>query len=151
MIQFFFPDDKMYCVFTEKNLNFFRTVPLEPFVHQVGGHFPMACLASDIVCKPLNEREHKFYKSMSRSLVPFVPRYEGTMKVEIHEDDHGYIKFNSHPPRKFSSKRNLNHHQLLQLHLQGNIEVSSIKRIIFYVQDLNDAFLQLRANTKVFL
>ena len=82
----------------------------------------MACLASDIVCKPLNEREHKFYKSMSRSLVPFVPRYEGTMKVEIHEDDHGYIKFNSHPPRKFSSKRNLNHHQLLQLHLQGKLK-----------------------------
>ena len=110
----------------------------------------MACLASDIVCKPLNEREHKFYKSMSRSLVPFVPRYEGTMKVEVHEDA-GYITLNGHPPRKFSSKRNLNHHQLLQLHLQGNIEVSSIKRIIFYVQDLNDAFLQLRANTKVFL
>ena len=80
----------------------------------------MACLASDIVCKPLNEREHKFYKSMSRSLVPFVPRYEGTMKVEVHEDA-GYITFNGHPPRKFSSKRNLNHHQLLQLHLQGKL------------------------------
>ena len=76
--------DRNICIFRQC-----RSVPLEPFVHQVGGHFPMACLATDIVCKPLNEREHKFYKSMAKSLLPFVPRYEGTMKVEVHEDNDG--------------------------------------------------------------
>ena len=52
-------------------------VPLEPFVHQVGGHFPMACLAKQTVCKPLNEREHLFYKTLPKILTPYVPRYEG--------------------------------------------------------------------------
>lgn len=93
-----------------------RRVPLEPFVHQVGGHFPMACLAQATLCKPLNEREYKFYKSMTRSLVPFVPRFEGTMRVEVSEDDHGYITLTGHPPPNFrGSKSSSIHQQMLQL------------------------------------
>ena len=49
----------------------------------------MVCLAKETICKPLNEREHKFYKTMGKTLIPFVPRYEGTMRVEVHEDDLG--------------------------------------------------------------
>ena len=49
----------------------------------------MVCLAKETLCKPLNEREHKFYKTMGKTLIPFVPRYEGTMRVEVHEDDLG--------------------------------------------------------------
>ena len=73
-------------------------VPLEPFVHQVGGHFPMVCLDTDTVCKPLKDREHKFYKSMPSVLKPFVPSYEGTMKVETTEDEDGYITLRGLPP-----------------------------------------------------
>ena len=84
---------KNVVVLNTQNLFFFlffrRRVPLEPFVHQVGGHFPMVCLAKETLCKPLNEREHKFYKTMGKTLIPFVPRYEGTMRVEVHEDDLG--------------------------------------------------------------
>ena len=32
---------------------------LEPFAHQVGGHFPMVCLDHLTLCKPLSEREHQ--------------------------------------------------------------------------------------------
>ena len=93
-----------------------RKVPLEPFVHQVGGHFPMVCLAKETLCKPLNEREHKFYKTMAKSLIPFVPRFEGTMRVEVHEDDQGYITLTGHPPPNFkTSRKYCIHHQMLQL------------------------------------
>ena len=37
----------------------------------------MACLAKQTVCKPLNEREHLFYKTLPKILTPYVPRYEG--------------------------------------------------------------------------
>ena len=80
---------KNVVILNTQNLFFRRRVPLEPFVHQVGGHFPMVCLAKETICKPLNEREHKFYKTMGKTLIPFVPRYEGTMRVEVHEDDLG--------------------------------------------------------------
>ncbi len=43
-------------------------VALEPFLHQVGGHFPMVTLDDDTVCKPLNEREYKFYKTLPNLL-----------------------------------------------------------------------------------
>ena len=38
-------------------------VSLEPFVHQVGGHFPIICLDGTTVCKPLNDREHRFWSN----------------------------------------------------------------------------------------
>ncbi len=43
-------------------------VALEPFLHQVGGHFPMVTLDEDTVCKPLNDREHKFYRTLPAAL-----------------------------------------------------------------------------------
>ena len=113
---------------------------MEPFVHQVGGHFPMACLAKQTVCKPLNEREHLFYKTLPKILTPYVPRYEGnykakyigfesclivfclgTMRVEVREDDHGYITLIGQPPPNFGTNRRTSiHHQILQLHHQGD-------------------------------
>ena len=108
---------------------FFRRVPLEPFVHQVGGHFPMVCLAKETLCKPMNEREHKFYKSMAKSLIPFVPRYEGTMRVQVHGDDHGYITLTGHPPPNFKTSRKYSiHHQMLQLYRQCDPSARSKSR-----------------------
>ena len=63
----------------------------------------MVCLAKETLCKPLNEREHKFYKTMGKTLIPFVPRYEGTMRVEVHEDDLGIFH---HMLSRILQKRN---------------------------------------------
>ena len=63
----------------------------------------MVCLAKETICKPLNEREHKFYKTMGKTLIPFVPRYEGTMRVEVHEDDLG-IPTSSHVFTNFAKE-----------------------------------------------
>jgi len=60
-----------------------NNVSLEPFVHQVGGHIPMVCLDADTVCKPLIEREHRFYRSLPESLKRFAPRFEGLMHIEM--------------------------------------------------------------------
>ena len=80
-------------------------IPLEPFVHQVGGHFPMVCLDEDVVCKPLNEREHRFYRTLAPELRPYAPGYEGTMKVEASEDSEGYITLKGRPPLAYLKDR----------------------------------------------
>jgi len=80
-------------------------VALEPFLHQVGGHFPMVTLDVDTVCKPLNEREHKFYRSLPRALRPFAPNFGGTMQVEASEDDRGYIVLRGQPPPQYVKAR----------------------------------------------
>jgi len=77
-------------------------IQLEPFVHQVGGHFPIVCLDGTTVCKPLNDREHKFYQTMPDVLKPFAPSFEGTMKVETAEDEEGYIMLRGQPPPNYS-------------------------------------------------
>ena len=78
-------------------------VSLEPFVHQVGGHIPMVCLDADTVCKPLIEREHKFYRSLPESLKPFTPQFEGLMHIEIQANPDGCIALTGNPP---SSRKN---------------------------------------------
>jgi inositol-hexakisphosphate kinase len=77
----------------------------------------MSCLARDTICKPLNDREHRIYKSLPKTLKHFTPRYEGTMKVEAKEDDHGYITLTGQPPAKFSS---VSQSIQKQLHRQGS-------------------------------
>ena len=68
---------------------------------QVGGHFPIVCLDGTTVCKPLNDREHKFYQTMPDVLKPFAPSFEGTMKVETAEDEEGYIMLRGQPPPNY--------------------------------------------------
>ena len=124
-----------------------RRVPLEPFVHQVGGHFPMVCLAKETLCKPLNEREHKFYKTLGKSLIPFVPRYEGTMRVEVHEDDLGYITLTGHPPPNFKTSRKYSiHHQMFQLHHKGDSVSRSKSRSTSSIHSKDD---ESKSNLKI--
>lgn len=52
-------------------------VPLEPFVHQVGGHSSMMKFDDVSVCKPLNQREHRFYEELPSEMHPFTPEYRG--------------------------------------------------------------------------
>ncbi|CAB4068202.1 IP6K [Lepeophtheirus salmonis] len=41
-----------------------RRSGLEPFLHQVGGHFPLVSLDDFTLCKPLNFKELRFYQSL---------------------------------------------------------------------------------------
>ena len=52
-------------------------VKLNLFAHQVGGHSCILTLHNDIVCKPLNQREHQFYETMPSELEDFTPQYKG--------------------------------------------------------------------------
>ena len=54
-------------------------VPLEPFVHQVGGHSSMMKFDDVSVCKPLNQREHRFYEELQTEMHPFTPEYRGKL------------------------------------------------------------------------
>ena len=46
----------------------------------------MVCLTKGTLAKPLNENEQKFYQTMDQTLVPFVPKYKGTINVDSIED-----------------------------------------------------------------
>ena len=78
---------------------------LEPFVHQVGGHFPIICMDAETLCKPLNSREFAFYETMPESLKPFVPGFSGTMKVEAAEDEQGYIRLKGQLPADYQNQK----------------------------------------------
>lgn len=52
-------------------------VPLEPFLHQVGGHLSMLQYDAHTVCKPLNSQEQKFYESLPLAMRCFTPQYKG--------------------------------------------------------------------------
>lgn len=80
-------------------------VELSPFVHQVGGHFPLICLDTSVLCKPLNGREHRFYLTCPNVLKPHTPGFEGTMQIETAEDDDGYILLRGEPPPAYYRKR----------------------------------------------
>lgn len=54
-----------------------KFVPLEPFVHQVGGHSSMMKFDEVSVCKPLIPREHRFYEELPSEMRPFIPEYRG--------------------------------------------------------------------------
>ena len=81
---------------------------LEPFIHQVGGHSPLFCLDSRTVCKPYEEREHSFYSNLPSCLLPFTPRFLGSMQVSIVEDQRGYISLSGLPPNSYRSLHRLN-------------------------------------------
>lgn len=54
-------------------------IPLEPFVHQVGGHCSMMKFDDVSVCKPLNQREHRFYEEQPSEMRPFTPEFRGKL------------------------------------------------------------------------
>ncbi|RXN13983.1 inositol hexakisphosphate kinase 1 [Labeo rohita] len=51
-------------------------VPLEPFIHQVGGHTSMMRYDDHTVCKPLISREQRFYESLPPEMKEFTPEYK---------------------------------------------------------------------------
>ncbi|XP_072522322.1 inositol hexakisphosphate kinase 1 [Salminus brasiliensis] len=72
-------------------------VPLEPFVHQVGGHTSMMRYDDHTVCKPLITREQRFYESLPPEMKEFTPEYKGVVLVCFEGDLDGYINLVAYP------------------------------------------------------
>ncbi|KAM6979746.1 inositol hexakisphosphate kinase 1 [Aplochiton taeniatus] len=72
-------------------------VPLEPFVHQVGGHTSMMRYDDQTVCKPLISREQRFYESLPPEMKEFTPEYKGVVLVCFEGDSDGYINLVAYP------------------------------------------------------
>ncbi|XP_076850353.1 inositol hexakisphosphate kinase 1 [Brachyhypopomus gauderio] len=72
-------------------------VPLEPFVHQVGGHTSMMRYDDHTVCKPLVSREQRFYESLPPEMKEFTPEYKGVVLVCFEGDLDGYINLVAYP------------------------------------------------------
>ncbi|XP_058528106.1 inositol hexakisphosphate kinase 3 [Ochotona princeps] len=72
-------------------------VPLEPFLHQVGGHLSVMTYDEHTVCKPLISREHRFYESLPMAMKHFTPQYKGTMSVHLRRDSRGHLSLVAHP------------------------------------------------------
>ncbi|XP_076124601.1 inositol hexakisphosphate kinase 1 [Alosa pseudoharengus] len=72
-------------------------VPLEPFVHQVGGHTSMMRYDDHTVCKPLISREQRFYESLPPEMKEFTPEYKGVVLVCFEGDLDGYINLVAYP------------------------------------------------------
>ncbi|XP_077387047.1 inositol hexakisphosphate kinase 1 isoform X2 [Festucalex cinctus] len=72
-------------------------VPLEPFMHQVGGHSSMMRYDDHTVCKPLISREQRFYESLPPEMKEFTPEYKGVVLVCFEGDSDGYINLVAYP------------------------------------------------------
>lgn len=66
---------------------------LLPFLHQISGHNLLLKYDEKTICKLLNKHEQEFYETSSIDLYEFLPKYKGTIKVKIDEDECGYKKF----------------------------------------------------------
>lgn len=61
--------------------------PLEPFVHQVGGHSTMMKFDEISVCKPFAVREQRFYEDLPSEMKAFTPEYRGKNKLLVWTDN----------------------------------------------------------------
>lgn len=74
-------EEREECATQTSNANIHKgAMPLEPFVHQVGGHSCMLRYDDTSVCKPLINREHHFYQIMPHDLRQFTPQFRGKVK-----------------------------------------------------------------------
>ncbi|XP_017691212.1 PREDICTED: inositol hexakisphosphate kinase 3 [Lepidothrix coronata] len=72
-------------------------VPLEPFVHQVGGHTSMLRYDEHTVCKPLVSQELSFYESLPWAMRQFTPQYKGVVSVHLKKDSLGNLTLVASP------------------------------------------------------
>ncbi|XP_056308702.1 inositol hexakisphosphate kinase 1, partial [Danio aesculapii] len=84
-------------------------VPLEPFIHQVGGHTSMMRYDDHTVCKPLITREQRFYESLPPEMKEFTPEYKGVVLVCFEGDSDGYINLVAYP---YEESEGLDHEEL---------------------------------------
>ncbi|XP_059877982.1 inositol hexakisphosphate kinase 3 [Delphinus delphis] len=72
-------------------------VPLEPFLHQVGGHLSVLKYDEYTVCKPLISQEQRFYESLPLAMKRFTPQYKGTITVHLRKDSRGHLSLVANP------------------------------------------------------
>ncbi|KAM7229061.1 hypothetical protein CapIbe_019177 [Capra ibex] len=72
-------------------------VPLEPFLHQVGGHLSVMKYDEHTVCKPLISQEQRFYESLPLAMKRFTPQYKGTITVHLRKDSRGHLSLVANP------------------------------------------------------
>ncbi|KAK3588084.1 hypothetical protein CHS0354_012140 [Potamilus streckersoni] len=64
-------------------------IPLAPFVHQVGGHTCVLKLNKSAICKPMVDRELKFYRALPDEMKEFAPKFLGEVDVLYRCGDDG--------------------------------------------------------------
>ena len=72
-----------------KSLQIGKKVSLAPLKAQVGGHVYMKLLNDNHVCKPLNDREVKFYQNTPKNLLQHVPKFLGTVQIQQQQQHNG--------------------------------------------------------------
>ncbi|XP_023977623.1 inositol hexakisphosphate kinase 3 isoform X2 [Physeter macrocephalus] len=72
-------------------------VPLEPFLHQVGGHLSILKYDEHTVCKPLISQEQRFYESLPLAMKRFTPQYKGTITAHLRKDSRGRLSLVANP------------------------------------------------------
>uniref|UniRef100_A0A1B6E8J3 Kinase n=1 Tax=Clastoptera arizonana TaxID=38151 RepID=A0A1B6E8J3_9HEMI len=100
---------------------------LQPFIHQVGGHSSMLCLDDSTVCKPVVEREQRFYETIPDTLRSFAPQYHGIVKVFLLQEN-DYISLAAVKPSKYKPK-STSSLKRLKFRKSGSIEVEGIDAI----------------------
>lgn len=78
---------------------------LKPLKAQVGGHVYMKLLNESQVCKPLNQREVRFYQNIPKNLQEHVPKFLGTVQIRDDEDTLYVLELNIKISLKIMKKR----------------------------------------------
>lgn len=81
-----------------------KGIVLQPFLHQVSGRAAILSLDKTTVCKPLNYREHKFYKSLPPDIMEFTPRYKGIVNVNVEETADGSVALTAYPSKSLEDE-----------------------------------------------
>ena len=56
-----------------------QPILLQPFKHQVGGHFLIMEINQEWICKPMESKERLFYETVPEPLKQFIPMYKGKL------------------------------------------------------------------------
>ncbi|XP_061192640.1 inositol hexakisphosphate kinase 1-like [Saccostrea echinata] len=76
----------------------YESVQLQPFVHQVSGHNGLFRFDDQTVCKPLDVREYNFYITIPHNLKQFTAEFRETIEGEVCEDSEGHVTILYHRP-----------------------------------------------------
>ncbi len=66
------------------------------FCPKIGGHNIVLKYDDTTICKLLNSREQYFYETIPNDLHDYLPKYKGTIEVQVIEDEQGLKKFFTH-------------------------------------------------------
>ncbi|XP_062578577.1 inositol hexakisphosphate kinase 1-like [Saccostrea cucullata] len=76
----------------------YDSVQLQPFEHQVSGHTGIFRFDDQTLCKPLAVREYNFYLTMPPNQKQFTAEFRETIEGEVCEDCEGHVTILCHRP-----------------------------------------------------